>query len=62
MSDFPGGVRHIELLAAQNPDGTHVLTVSNAGTAKLQLQYEKDRGVYYIEALPDSLSTVIFEK
>lgn len=62
MSDFPGGVRHIELLAAQNPDGTHVLTVSNAGTAKLQLQYEKDGSVYYIEALPDSLSTVIFEK
>ena len=42
--------------------GTHVLTVSNAGATKLQLQYEKDGSVYYIEALPDSVSTVVFEK
>lgn len=62
MFSFPGTVRHVELLAALNPDGTYVLTVSNSGAAKLQLQYEKDGNWYYIEALPGSVSTIIFEK
>ena len=61
MFSFPNMAQSVELLAAQNPDGTYVLTVSNSGAVKLQLQVERNGNWYYIESLPDSVSTIVFE-
>lgn len=61
MFSFPNMAQSVELLAAQNPDGAYVLTVSNSGAVKLQLQVERNGNWYYIESLPDSVSTIVFE-
>ncbi len=61
MFSFLNMAQSVELLAAQNPDGAYVLTVSNSGAVKLQLQVERNGNWYYIESLPDSVSTIVFE-
>ena len=38
------------------------LEITNPNKSKAQLQYFKDNRWWYIEALPNSLSTIIFEK
>ena len=49
-------------MAAENPDGTFVLIITNPNTSKQQLQYQRDGQWWYIEALPNSVSTIVFEK
>ncbi len=53
----------VECVAARNPDGSFVLQVVNPDQKnKVQLQYEHDGKLWYIEALPNTVNTVIFEK
>lgn len=51
-----------EICAALNPDGKFILTVTNPSHEKRQLQYYRFGKWWYIEALPDSVSTVVFEE
>lgn len=62
MFVFPKRDIEVECCAAENPDGSFVLEITNPNSSKAQLQYFKDNRWWYIEALPNSLSTIIFEK
>ena len=59
---FPNMPKPIDIMAAENPDGTFVLIITNPNTSKQQLQYQRDGQWWYIEALPNSVSTIVFEK
>lgn len=61
MFEFPGHDINVECCAAENPDGSFVLEITNPNSSKAQLQYYKNNQWWYIEALPDSVSTIIFE-
>lgn len=61
MFSFPNMPMPVEVCAASNPDGTFVLIVTNPNRDKCQLQYYKSGQWWYIEALPNSVSTVLFE-
>lgn len=58
---FPSNYIDIEICAAENEDGSFVLQIVNANEYKAQLNFEHDKKLYYIESLPNSISTVIFE-
>ena len=51
----------VEVVAASNPDGSFVLVVTNPNKDKKQLQYYRSGQWWYIEALPESVSTIVFE-
>ncbi len=59
---FPHHSLPIEVCAAENPDGSFVLQIVNPDKNKVQLQYAFRGKRWYIEALPDSVSTVVFEE
>ena len=59
---FPDEEKPAEICAALNPDGKFILTVTNPSHEKRQLQYYRFGKWWYIEALPDSVSTVVFEE
>ena len=61
LSVFPDMPKSVEVCAASNPDGSFVLVVTNPNSEKRQLQYYKFGKWWYIEALPNSVSTVTFE-
>ena len=61
LAAYPKTQPKAEVLAASNADGTFVLVITNPGTDKCQLQYQRDGKWWYIEALPDSVTTVVFE-
>ncbi len=58
---FPNSPRKVEICAALNQDGTFILVITNPGSDKCQLQYFRFGKWWYIEALPNSISTIIFE-
>ena len=58
---FPNMPKPIDVMAAENPDGKFVLVITNPNTSKQQLQYYRGGQWWYIEALPNSVSTIVFE-
>lgn len=62
LSCFPHNPLPTEVCAAENPDGSFVLQIVNPDKNKVQLQYAFRGKRWYIEALPDSVSTVVFEE
>ena len=58
---FPNMPKPVEVVAASNPDGSFVLVVTNPNKEKQQLQYYRSGQWWYIEALPESVSTIVFE-
>lgn len=61
ISMFPANCINVEVCAVKNDDGSFVLQIANANSYKAQLQYFYMGKQWYIEALPNSLSTVVFE-
>lgn len=58
---FPDGMdQPIEAVAADNPDGSHVLILVNSNPSKHQAQYFYDGHWWYLELLPNSVSTAVF--
>ncbi len=62
MSDFPPeGKIPLQVACVENPDGTICYFMTNANATKVQVQIlEGDRN-YYVEVLPNTISTVVFE-
>ena len=58
---YPKTVRPLQVSAFKNPDGTVVYIVVNPAEAKQQVEIVEGGVTYYLECLPDSLSTVVFE-
>ncbi len=58
---YPGTGRPVECCAATNPDGSHILQLVNPNEAKAQVQYFYGGKWWYIELLPDTLASVVFE-
>lgn len=52
----------VESCAFNNPDGSHVLVLANSNATKRQIQYQYGGQWWYIELLPNAVSTVVFEK
>ena len=46
----------------ENSDGTRVYLLVNPDAEKKQVQFEMDGTYYYVEMLPDTISTVVVEK
>lgn len=61
MSGYPKCGKTPEGCAFKNADGTEVLLLANPHSDKCQVQYFKDNEWWYIELLPNSVSTVVFE-
>lgn len=61
ISAFPRHSIPVEVCAAQNEKGGFVLQIINAAGEKAQLQYFYKGKWWYIESLPNSLSTVVFK-
>ncbi|MDD6484912.1 MAG: hypothetical protein PUF72_10165 [Clostridiales bacterium] len=62
LSNFPRNMNiPIEAVAADNPDGTHVMVLVNPSERKGQVQYFYGEKCWYIELMPNSVSTVVFE-
>lgn len=61
ISAFPRHSIPVEVCAAQNENGGFVLQIINAAGEKAQLQYFYKGKWWYIESLPNSLSTVVFK-
>lgn len=61
MFGFPQNHFRIEGTAAINPDGSHVLELVNANPDKAQVQYFYCGKWWYIELMPNSVATVVFE-
>lgn len=61
LFNYPKSLKPVEICAAANQDGTFVLIVTNPNSEKCQLQYYRLGKWWYIEALPNSISTVLFE-
>ena len=61
MSGFPRNSIDVEVCAAENENGSFVIQVINANSSKAQLQYFHQNKWWYIESLPNSLSTIVFD-
>lgn len=59
---FPKVNTPLQATAVQNPDGTLVYLLSNPYEDKRQVQFNIDGQWYYVELMPNSLSTVVVEK
>lgn len=62
MFSYPDAGDTIEGCMLKNTDGTEVLILVNPNDDKRQAQYFKDNEWWYIELLPNSVSTVVFEQ
>lgn len=60
MFDFPKNQIPPEATAAFNPNGSHVISLANPNSSKVQLQYFYDGKWWYIELMPNSSATVTF--
>ena len=59
---FPESMRiPVVCVAAENPDGSHVVVMVNASNVKRQAQYYYDNKWWYAELMPKSVSTLVFE-
>jgi glucosylceramidase len=61
MTHYPKASEGVVGVAAENPDGSFVLLLSNHNTDKRQLQFERDGVWYYLEMTADSVCTVLVE-
>lgn len=61
MFEFPQNMIAVEGTAAQNKDGSHVLQLANANQSKVQAQYYYNEKWWYIELMPNTVATVVFE-
>ena len=61
MFAFPKSMITVEGTAAQNKDGSHVLQLANANSSKVQTQYFYDEKWWYIELMPNTAATIVFE-
>ena len=50
----------VEGVAIDNADGKQTLILVNPKETKTQVQYEKDGEWYYIELLPKTIATIVF--
>ncbi len=57
---YPNREMPLHALAAENPDGSRVLVAVNGGRQKRQLQCCVGGEKYYLELLPDAVSTTVF--
>lgn len=62
MFSYPKVGKPLEGVMLENTDGTEVLILVNQNEGKRQAQYFKDNKWWYIELLPNSVSTVVFEQ
>lgn len=62
MMFYPKTSEGVVGVAAENPDGSFVLLLSNHNTDKRQLQFERDGVWYYLEMSADSVCTVVIEE
>lgn len=63
LFEYPNGMRvPNEIIAADNPDGSHIVVLVNATDKKRQAQYFYDNKWWYAEQMPKSVSTLVFEK
>ena len=60
MFGFPDHKFNVEVCAATNPDGSHILNVINPNAQKAQLQYFYADRWWYIEAMPDTVVSLVF--
>ncbi len=60
LFSYPKLSREVECTVAKNPDGSTVLHIVNGAEGKAQLQYAYGGQLWYIEALPNTLNTVVF--
>ena len=61
MSKYPKQEIAIEGCIIENPDNETVLLLVNKNEEKAQIQYIHDEKCWYIELLPDTVSTVLFK-
>ena len=61
MGDYPKQALPVSGTLAENPDGTAALMLVNPNEKKAQLQFERGGKWWYIELLPDTVATVVFE-
>lgn len=61
MLSFPNVGQPIEGCMWKNTDGTMVMVLANQNKAKRQVQYKLGDTWWYIELLPDSVSTIVFK-
>ena len=59
---YPDNGAPVECCAVTNPDGSHILHLINPNAIKAQIQYFYGGKWWYIELLPDTLASVVFEK
>ena len=61
MYCYPNHMIPIEGTVVQNLDGSHVLELTNANESKVQAQYFYDGKWWYIELMPNTSATIVFE-
>lgn len=61
LYNYPQGDKPLEASAFRNPDGTLAVVIVNPNGGRCKLQYQMEGICYYVDLLPESLSTVIFE-
>ena len=61
MSSYPNVACPLEGVVVENTDSTALILV-NPHTEKSQVQYFADGNWWYIELLPNTVATVVFEK
>ena len=61
MFAFPKSMIAVEGTAAKNKDGSHVLQLANANSSKVQMQYFYGGKWWYIELMPNTAATIVFE-
>lgn len=63
MFTFPNGQEiPVDIISADNPDGSHAVVLVNPNSGKRQAQYFYDNKWWYIEMMPKSVTTLYFEK
>ena len=63
MSSFPNNNPiPLEVSCIKNPDGTVCYFIINSNKEKQQIQIFESGEWYYVEVLPDTISTVVFER
>ena len=61
MFTFPKDAKPLQASLVENPDGSRVYVLVNRDSTKRQVQLWEDGRLWYVELLPDTLSTVVIE-
>lgn len=62
LAEYPKELKPIKGVFAVNTDGSKVLQLINENKDKVQAQYFHDKKWWYIELMPNSVASIIFEK